>query len=131
MLRLEVSVGELAIHLRVGPRHGEADAGKHVVCCNPVDVVLIHLGTNDDAVVVFILFPLPLAGPFLPDVLRPSRCILILGHLFQVHIRVYRSSSTPCQRHGAASACWGVWGEPATRGYDVIGVVGVVAGARS
>jgi hypothetical protein len=105
VLRLKVRVSELAVHLRVRSRYSESNTSKHVVGSDPVYMVLVDLGTHNDAIVIFVLFALPLAGPFLPDVLGPPRGIVILRYLLEMHVRVYRPRSPPRQRHGTSTAC--------------------------
>jgi hypothetical protein len=99
VLRVEVGVGKVAVHLSVRSRHGEADARQHVVGGDPVNVVLVDLGAYDDAVFVLVLLSLPLACPLLANVFCPSCGIVVLLHVVLRHVRSDRSCGPTHQRH--------------------------------
>ena len=88
VLCVEVGVGQVSVHLGVGPRDGEADARQHVIGGDPIDVVLVDFGPDHHAVLVLVLFPLPLARALLADVLGPSLSVLVLGQLLAMVVRV-------------------------------------------
>ena len=130
MLRVKVGIGKISVHLGVGSRDGEADTRQHVVGSDPVDVVLVHFGAHYDAVLVLVLFALPLACSLLSDVFSPARGIIVLGHLVEMHIGVDGACGPTHKRHGASPSVRRRGREPPTCADDVVGVILGFAGAR-
>ena len=100
MLSIEISVGKLAVHLGVGPGHGKSDTSKHVVGGDPIDMVLVDLGANDNSVLILVFSPLPFARPLLANVLSPAGGFLVLRHLVEVNIGVDGPCGPADERHG-------------------------------
>lgn len=131
MLGIKVSVGKIAVHLRICARHGETNTGEHVVGRHPVDMVLVDFCANDDAVVILVVPPFALAGALLSDVLSPSRGVLVLWHVIEMHVRVYRACGPARQGHGSPATGGCVDGrESAACTHDVIGVAAEALGTR-
>ena len=88
MFRCEVGVGERSVHFGIRSRDGKSDTSQHVICGNPVDMVLIDLGSDNHSVLVLIVLPFPLTGALLSYGLGPSEGVLILHNIFR-HVGVY------------------------------------------
>lgn len=126
---VKVCVGKVAIHFGVCSRHGKPNTCQHVVGRDPVDVVLVDLCADDDAVLVVVFLALALAGALVADVLCPARGVLVLGHLVEVDVRVDGARVPAHETHGAFPVARR-GREAAAGGDDVVGVVLRVAGAR-
>ena len=106
VLSVEIGVRKFPVHLRVGARDGEPNAGQHIICRNIVDMVLIHLCANHHSVVFLLFLSFPSRGSLLAHGLCPPSGVWILGDFVQVHVRVYGSGVAPrqVQRRAPASS---------------------------
>ncbi len=130
VLGVKVGISEISVHLGVGARDGEADTRQHVVGRHPVDVVLVDLGSYDDAVFIIVFFALPFACSLLTDVLSPAGRVFVLGYLVEMHVRVDGACGPTHKRHGASAFVGRGRREPPAGADDVVSVVLGFAGAR-
>lgn len=84
MLCVKIGIGQVPVDFCVCPRYTEADSSKHVVSSDPIDVVLIDFGANNDALIVFI--SLSLARSLLLNMLGPPYSIVIRNDFVEVCI---------------------------------------------
>jgi hypothetical protein len=108
MLGFKIRIRQLSVHLGIGSGHGKSDSRQHVVCGDPIDVVLVNLGAHHDSVVLLvILFP-SLACPLLAYRFGPPSSFLVLLEFLVRHVRVDRTCVAAVDAHGAtARAGWG------------------------
>lgn len=99
MLGFKIGRRKLPLHFGVDSRNGEANAGQHVVCSNPVHVVLVHLGSYDDPFVVIVIASPSLGSSPLLDDFRITRGIFIGIEIVDDRIRVVGSRSPAGQAH--------------------------------
>ena len=84
MLCVKIGISQVPVDLCVRPRHAESNSGKHVVCCHPIDMVLVDFGANDHTFVILVSFPF--ACSLLLDMLGPARGIIVLRDLIEMCI---------------------------------------------
>ena len=55
MFCFEIGHGKWPVHFRIDSRYRESNTGQHVVCSNPVHMVLVHLCPYDDVLIIIII----------------------------------------------------------------------------
>ena len=79
MLSLKIRHGQISIQLGIDAGNGKPNPRQHVIRRHPIDMILVHLGAHNDAIIILvrIAIPSPFRRPPLLDRLGPTGGILV------------------------------------------------------
>ena len=99
MLCFKICRGEFTFQFGIDSRYRESDTSQHVIRCDPIDMILVHLGSYDDPV-IFVVIATPAPGrSALLDSFCVTGSIFIRDGLICDRVRVVRSGGSTGKAH--------------------------------